>query len=275
SLKQLIESIENYKPPGASKLSETRILMVGPVGAGKSSFFNTVNSIFKDHITQRGYAGSAEHSLTTVYRQYKIRSGSTGESLRFRLCDTRGLEETASLGLIEFSHLLEGNVPDWFKFDPESPISPETPGFIQIPTIKDKVHCVMFIFDCSTVDVIPKSIMDKIKDMQKRLIQRGVPQTVILTKVDKVSEIAEVDVSKVFLCENVKDMVDKVSQTLGVPRNNIFPVKNYEQETELDMNINILALQALRQVLRFADDYLENYLERMECENIAQMNIKE
>ncbi|KAK3610856.1 hypothetical protein CHS0354_039127 [Potamilus streckersoni] len=275
SLKQLIDSFENYEPPDALKLPETRILMVGPVGAGKSSFFNTLNSIFKGRITQRGYTGSAEHSLTTVYRQYKILSRTTKKSMRFRLCDTRGMEETEGLGLIEFNYLLEGNVPDWYKFDGASPLCTETPGFIHIPRIKDKVHCVMFIFDCSTVDVIPKNILDKIKDMQKRLIQRGVPQTVILTKVDKVSEIVQGDVSKVFQCEKVKNVVDKVSQTLGVPRSNIFPIKNYENETELDQNINILALQALRQVLGFADDYMENYLERMECENIAQMNIKE
>ncbi|KAL3872714.1 hypothetical protein ACJMK2_035920 [Sinanodonta woodiana] len=275
SLKQLKESLENYEPPDALKIPETQILMVGPVGAGKSSFFNTINSIFKGRITQKGYTGSAEHSLTTVYRQYKIISSTTKKSMKFRLCDTRGMEETEGLGLIEFNYLIEGNVPDWYKFDGSSPLCTETPGFIHIPRIKDKVHCVMFIFDSSTVNVIPKSILDRIKDMQKRLIQRGVPQTVILTKVDKVSETVEADVSKVFQCDKVKDVVDKVSQTLGIPRSNIFPIKNYENETELDQNINILALQALRQVLGFADDYLENYLERMECENMAQMNIKE
>ncbi|KAL3872712.1 hypothetical protein ACJMK2_035918 [Sinanodonta woodiana] len=152
-----------------------------------------------------------------------------------------------------------------FQFDGSSPLCTETPGFIHNPRIKDKVHCVMFIIDSSTVDVIHKSILDRIKDMQKRLIQRGVPQTVILTKVDKVSEIVEADVSKVFQCENVKDVVDKVHQTLGIPRSNIFPIKNYEHETELDQNINILALQALRQVLGFANDYLENYLSQQKC----------
>ncbi|KAL3872713.1 hypothetical protein ACJMK2_035919 [Sinanodonta woodiana] len=275
SLNQLVESLENYEPPDTLKIPETQILMVGPVGAGKSSFVNTINSIFKGRITQKGYSGSAEHSLTTAYRQYNILSSTTKKSMRFRLCDTPGMEEKEGLSLIEFNYLIEGNVPDWYKFDGSSPLCTETPGFIHNPRIKDKVHCVMFIFDSSTVDVIPKSILDRIKDMQKRLIQRGVPQTVILTKVDKVSETVEADVSKVFRSNKVKYVVDKVSQTLGIPRSNIFPIKNYENETELDQNINILALQALRQVLGFADDYLENYLERVECENMAQMNIKE
>jgi hypothetical protein len=41
-------------------------LLVGQVGAGKSSFFNTINSIFRGYITSQACSGNAEHSLTTV-----------------------------------------------------------------------------------------------------------------------------------------------------------------------------------------------------------------
>ena len=84
---------------------------------------------------------------------------------------------------------------------------------------------------------------------------------VLLTKIDKVCPHVEKDVSNVFRSEAVEEQVNKVSQLLGVPRNNVFPIKNYETEIELEENINILALMAMTQILRAAEDYLFNYLD--------------
>ena len=39
------------------------------------------------------------------------------------------------------------------------------------------------------------------------------------------------------------------STEVGLPRGHVFPVKNYENETDLDTNINILVLRALKQLL--------------------------
>jgi predicted GTPase len=41
------------------------ILLFGSVGAGKSSVFNTINSIFRGKIFNVARSGNAEHSLTT------------------------------------------------------------------------------------------------------------------------------------------------------------------------------------------------------------------
>lgn len=59
----------------------------------------------------------------------------------------------------------------------------------------------------------------------------------------------------------VEELVDKVAELVGLPRANIVPIKNYECEMELRLDINILALLALRQILNFADDYLTNFLD--------------
>lgn len=57
-----------FKPMPDLDVSEARILMIGPVGAGKSSFYNTINSIFRGRITQKAGSGCAEQSLTTAVR---------------------------------------------------------------------------------------------------------------------------------------------------------------------------------------------------------------
>ena len=71
--------------------------------------------------------------------------------------------------------------------------------------------------------------------------------------------------------------VDKASHILGLPRGNILPVKNYENEVELDANISILALLAMRQMLNSTEDYMENLLDRMKVEQmgVQKMNIKD
>lgn len=61
---ELMESIKSYKPT-VSSVSQVRVLLIGPVGAGKSSFFNSINSVFRGHVTSQAIAGSSTSSLTT------------------------------------------------------------------------------------------------------------------------------------------------------------------------------------------------------------------
>ena len=62
--KDLINRIKSYKPTVPS-VSEARVLLIGPVGAGKSSFFNSINSVFRGHVTSQAIAGSSATGLTT------------------------------------------------------------------------------------------------------------------------------------------------------------------------------------------------------------------
>uniref|UniRef100_A0A8C9WNA6 G domain-containing protein n=1 Tax=Scleropages formosus TaxID=113540 RepID=A0A8C9WNA6_SCLFO len=50
-----------YKP-SVSSVKQARILLVGPVGAGKSSFFNSINSVFHGHITSQAVTGTTLES---------------------------------------------------------------------------------------------------------------------------------------------------------------------------------------------------------------------
>ncbi|XP_060596286.1 interferon-induced protein 44-like [Ruditapes philippinarum] len=80
------------------------------------------------------------------------------------------------------------------------------------------------------------------KGLRGLMNQKGIPQLILLTKVDNLCEYVEKDVAQVFYSTKVKEAVDKASQLLGLPRANILPVKNYENETELDDNVLIYLL---------------------------------
>jgi hypothetical protein len=96
----------------------------------------------------------------------------------------------------------------------------------------------------------------------------GIPQAVLLTKVDLADQVVAGKISNVFTSKKVEDAVDKISGLLGLPRNNILPVKNYENEMQLDDNISILALLALRQVLYLAEDYIEDLQEKVSAQRV-------
>lgn len=61
---ELKNVIKNYKPD-IKTVHQARVLLVGPVGSGKSSFFNSINSAFRGNMTSQAIAGTAGKSVTT------------------------------------------------------------------------------------------------------------------------------------------------------------------------------------------------------------------
>jgi len=68
ALKRLKEEIEVLRPP-SDDVENFRLLLVGPVGSGKTSFCNTIASVFRGRITQRAIAGESAHSLTAEVKR--------------------------------------------------------------------------------------------------------------------------------------------------------------------------------------------------------------
>ncbi|XP_069123067.1 interferon-induced protein 44-like isoform X2 [Argopecten irradians] len=268
---ELKENVTSYTPLPGLDLQQARILLVGQVGAGKSSYFNTINSIFRGHVSAQANVGSAEFGLTTIYRIYPVRVGYEGRPLNFQLCDTRGLEEDQGLNDKDVDNLLDGHVPDRYKFNPSMPLAPGNRGYVKYPKLSDKIHCVAFVVDGSTVDIVPEKVLEMIKNMQMRMNEKGIPQVVLMTKIDKICEEISNDVSKIFYSTAIKDSVEKVAMVMGLPRSHVLPVKNYECEVELDQNTNILALLSLRRILHFVGDYQQNKLDEIEAEQMAKM----
>ena len=60
-----------------------------------------------------------------------------------------------------------------FQFNPSLPISPEISGFKKTTTLKDRIHCVCLVIDCSTADVLPEKMLEKIKAIQSKIHVRG------------------------------------------------------------------------------------------------------
>ncbi|XP_077081868.1 interferon-induced protein 44-like [Siphateles boraxobius] len=256
---ELMESIRDYKPMMTS-VSRIRILMIGPVGAGKSSFFNSINSVFMGRMTSKAMSGSAGTSLTTQFRTYPVKDGREGKPLPFVLCDTMGLEEQSAAGLDidDISSILQGHVPDRYKFNPTTPFQPEEQKASRPASLQEKIHCVVYVIDATKISLMSSKLEEKLGAIRRKVNTLGIPQMVLMTKVDEACPDVVEDLQNIYISSYIKTKVQEVSSRLGVPVSCVLPVKNYSQELELELNCDVLLLTALQQMLNFADDYLDD-----------------
>ncbi|KAK3590761.1 hypothetical protein CHS0354_017275 [Potamilus streckersoni] len=260
--------LENYVPIKEAldcdvSFPEVNILFLGPTGGGKSSFFNTVHSAFRGKIFNQALSGRAPTSMTTKFTRYTVLSSSTVEPMRFKLCDTRGLEPSHTMTNDNMRLMLEGHLPDIFMFDPGVTIASDLPGFVKSPYIHDRIHSVVFFLDATSVDamhsMIPE-VVQNIKSLQSAIYNHNIPIFIILTKVDCLCAHVREDVQNVFRCPLVEQSVNKVAEEFGLRRNAVFPMKNLENEGEIDDNVSILALSHLKTILENVDASLFNRL---------------
>uniref|UniRef100_A0A3P9HMQ8 TLDc domain-containing protein n=1 Tax=Oryzias latipes TaxID=8090 RepID=A0A3P9HMQ8_ORYLA len=261
---ELMESIRTYRPLNSS-VTQARVLFIGPVGAGKSSFFNSINSIFRGHVTSQAISGSCSTSLTTQFRTYTVKAGREGKPLPLILCDTMGLEENVGAGLDidDISTILKGHLPDRYQFNPSVPLQSEAHGFCKSPGLKDKIHCVTYVLDASKISIMSTKMEEKLKTIRRKVNLMGIPQLVLLTKVDEACSLVKEDIRNVYRSSYIRDVVEEAATRVGVPLSCIIPVKNYSQELELETDVDILLLSAAVQMLRFVDNFFDDLSDQL------------
>ncbi|XP_076099387.1 interferon-induced protein 44-like isoform X2 [Mytilus galloprovincialis] len=269
SLNILKKEIEEYVPLREMSVSEDalphiNILLLGQVEAGKSSFFNTLNSIFHDRLSIQARAGRSDRSLTKSFNVYSIISNK--RILRFRICDSRGFEDTQGDDLFDIKDIVDGNIKNKYKFVEKLDIEKESPFYRRDPKINDRIHCVAIVVD-ATKDPdhpIAEHVQEQIRKTQELMNLKGVPQLILMNKIDGLSESIKGGFSSIFHSQEVKRRVEKLANYFRLPPNTVLPMKNFDIKHHININFQILALYNLRQMLRAADDYLLNNLEEID-----------
>ncbi|XP_061599062.1 interferon-induced protein 44-like isoform X2 [Cololabis saira] len=254
---ELKQSIIDYKPD-IKTVHQARVLMVGPVGAGKSSFFNSINSAFRGNMTSQAIAGTGGTSVTTQFRTYTIKAGKGGETIPLVLCDTMGLEENAGLNTDDLVNIFKGHVIDRYQFSTNAPLAEDAPGYKKQATLNDVIHCVAYVIDTDKVSILSEKIMDKLVLIRKKANQLGIPQIVLLTKVDEACSHVAGDLKNLYRSVYVQQKARQLSGSLGIPLNNMVPVKNYCEDLELELETDILLFMAVEKMLNYADNFFEN-----------------
>ncbi|KAK6320521.1 hypothetical protein J4Q44_G00096280 [Coregonus suidteri] len=254
----LMESISSYKP-GCEAVSEARVLLLGPVGAGKSSFISSVQSVFTGRVTNRAMVGSSSASFTKKLQLFNIRGRNPKQPTALVLCDVMGLGDgETGLTLHDTLAIIKGHAPEGHKFSPERPVRSETVGYVKKPSLKDKVHCVVFVVDASKVSSYTKGLGATFQQLREHISDLGVHQVALLTHVDQVCQETARDITQVYNSRIVQQTMTKAGALLGMSTSYIVPVKNYSSELDIDENTDILLLSAVDHILQYVDLYFQD-----------------
>lgn len=106
----LYDRVVNFQPPGGA--SRVNILLYGATATGKSSFINSLDSIFAGYLSRRAPHGTC-HNASSVTKTLKRHAFTTadGSSPKFCLWDSMGLSMEESKKE-ELTLIIDGYVPD-------------------------------------------------------------------------------------------------------------------------------------------------------------------
>ncbi|XP_073722458.1 interferon-induced protein 44-like [Misgurnus anguillicaudatus] len=257
TLKEKLEKFSVNNPD----VTNIRILLAGQITAGKSSFINSVNSAFQGEIINEALAGSAagaSYSFTKKLNTYKIRN-ERGDVLPFVMSDIMGLEaeKLSGLQVPDIITTILGHVMEDYKFKKDKAITSEDEYYNQNPSASDQTFCLVYVIAADTVNLIQPLLFEKFKIVRERISEKGIPQVIVMTKVDEACPLVKNDLKKIYTSKRIKKLMEKCSIEVGVPMNNIFPVKNYHDEIDTNDEVDVLILKAVDQIVRSAKRKVE------------------
>uniref|UniRef100_A0A3P9DKP5 Interferon-induced protein 44-like n=1 Tax=Maylandia zebra TaxID=106582 RepID=A0A3P9DKP5_9CICH len=258
-----LQYVKNFQLQN-DQVTHVRVLLYGPVGAGKSSFINSVSNVLRKRITCPALTNATneeEGSFTKKYETHNIKKD-TGQFYPFVFNDLMGLEDGSGRGVrVEDIKLaMMGHVKEGYKLNPASPLSTSDSGYNPSPSPEDRVHVLVCVHTGNATE-INSSVLQKMKIIREAASDLGIPQLAVLTKFDEACPETDKDLKNVYKSKLVKRKVNfDLSSKLGIPLNFILPVKNYSEETELNDDVDTLILSAVRMMIDLGEDFIDSKL---------------
>ncbi|KAI2657854.1 Interferon-induced protein 44 [Labeo rohita] len=176
----------------------------------------------------------------------------------FTFTDIAGMDsEDASMKPDDIITTLKGHINDGYTFNPRQPITEDDPKYIKNPELKDRIHCLVGIIPADTFSMMHE-VIEKMKAVREKA---RIPQAVIMTKVDEACPLVKVNLEKIYTSKKIKQKMEELSNSLGVPVSYIYPVKNYHEERVTNAKLDVLILDALQNIVNFASDYVEDQID--------------
>ncbi|XP_036413173.1 interferon-induced protein 44-like [Colossoma macropomum] len=259
---QMLRKLKEFQP-SMPDVNQLKILLHGPIGTGKSSFINSVNTALQGRNIAAALVDSATgKSFTSKFKIHRLKKDGPGSYYPFVFSDIMGLEPGSSEGVHtdDIISILEGRVRNGYIFNPVCPLDKEHPKYNSNPSLKDKVHCLVSVLPADKISMMTDEVIKKMKIVREKARNLDIPQVVIMPLVDSACPLVQECLNKIYTSKKIKEKMQECSNRLGVPMNCIFPVKNYSEEVTNNLYMDILILMAITDIIMFANDYVEEQI---------------
>ncbi|XP_018530096.2 interferon-induced protein 44 [Lates calcarifer] len=109
-----LQFVKTYKPQTEGQ--QLKILLHGPVGAGKSSFINSVQSVLHARMYRQALADNISHdSFTKQYETFKVQKESSDTVYPFVFNDIMGLDPNKGVLVDDIKLALRGHIKDGYR----------------------------------------------------------------------------------------------------------------------------------------------------------------
>ncbi|XP_053086022.1 interferon-induced protein 44-like [Pangasianodon hypophthalmus] len=259
---QMLKKLKDFQP-STEEISEIKILLHGPIGAGKSSLINSINTVLQGYNAIGALADSSagkSQSFTLKFKTHRLKKDGPRSFYPFVFTDIMGLEPENGSGVQadDIKSILLGHVKNGYTFNPVKPIDKGDPKYISNPSLKDKVHCLVSVLPADKISLMSEDVIQKMRAVREKARDLEIPQVVVMSMVDKACPLVKENLSKIYTSKKIKEKMEECSHKLGVPMNCIFPVLNYHEQVTNDTDMDLLILMAMTDIIRFANDYVED-----------------
>ncbi|KTG39852.1 hypothetical protein cypCar_00041634 [Cyprinus carpio] len=178
---------------------------------------------------------------------------------------------------------MEGCIKERYKFNPESPITPQDNSYRSNPSLQDQTYCLVFVIAADKISMAADdNIYKKVKHIKSKADELEIPQVMILTRPDEACPLVKQNIRKVYTSKKIKEKVialiswlhmhiindcmfvifqlEECSAHTGISVSHIFPVKCYHEEIDTQDDMDVLILRAFKHIVHMANDAL-----RLKC----------
>jgi len=249
------------------------ILVSGPFGGGKSSFVNSVATIFRDSVKviHTSAATSFAHTHGTKQVTHHLL-----ENLAVNLIDTWGSSKSEIKNgndKMVLEYLVSGHIEDKFcrghKFEESQfcKLNKKRDPAFNVIKYTDKPHAAILMFP-STSPVTPEfvvpcvEILTKPQDLPGTILPSGIPHTLevttIFSKVDLLDQKLATKPEETYESLPIKEKVIELSRDIEIDSNTVYPCRLYHNVQNPNRNryveIMVMAplVEAMQNALAFA-----------------------